>query len=61
MTKLEDLTIRERILLEQRRGGKADPLWKKDFVELLNSKRLLTDLELRLVATIAAFIRDRKV
>jgi len=54
-------TIQEQILRLQKEGNRADPLWKKEFNELLQSRKLLTDLELRLIATICAFMRDKKV
>ena len=46
---------------KQKKGNLADPLWKKEFLELLEEKKKLTKLEIRLIATIAAFIRDNKV
>lgn len=55
------LSVKEQVLLEQTRGNKADPMWKEEFVELLTSTERLSDLELRLVATICALMRDGKI
>jgi hypothetical protein len=54
-------TVKIQVIKKQKEGKEADPLWKKEFLELLETKRNLTPLELRLVATICAFMRDMKV
>jgi EAL domain-containing protein (putative c-di-GMP-specific phosphodiesterase class I) len=54
-------TVQEQVLKLQQDTDRADPMTKAEFMKLAEEKRKLTPLELRLCATIFAFMRDRKV